>query len=339
MKQVGFWYSDAEPTFPWPLPQKEKWVGQDEFLLNLAWIEAVYWNELVKVQKASKVWNDDFEARQITGKPSIPFWQYNSLTPRWQFIYQFIEHYRGSSTCRCCGESNGYREFRIEDWCWPEGLMHYVKEHNVEPPEDFKQWVLEKTFTGPYIPERELFEAVSDEDAAFIKQASKFGKTEYRLSFTGSAFGNPLFVGRYGKPDVPRADGGEMYQRAMYFDSAEDREMFKAQVTEFLKLLPKFYNTLEWTESEGPLVRKRTVAVLSLLYKGKEYEITKDYGYGYEGHYAIFDWEENNASCDCVRRDAIDEAYPGVFDSSELEEDLCGDGSYPVTKFRIEYRD
>lgn len=342
MKQVGFWYSDAEPTFPWPIPQKEKWTGQDEFLLNLAWIEAIYWDKLTEVHRAN--------AAPEPIKELVPFWEYSATRPRWDFIYQFIEHYRGSSWCRCCSVvsedgqrgvqvSNGHREFRIEDWCWPEGFMHYVKEHNVEPPEDFKQWVLAKTFTGNHIPERELFEAVSHEDAEFIKQAAKYGKTEYRLSFTGAAFGNPLFIGRYGRPNVPRGDSGEMYEQAQYFDSAEDRDMFKAQVIEFLKLLPKFYNTLTWTESEGPMVRKQTIAVLSLLYKGKEYEITKNYGYGYEGHYAIFDWEENHAGCDCVRRKAIADAHPGVVDPEELEEDLCGDGAYPVTRFRIEYHD
>lgn len=348
MKQVGFWYSDAEPSFPMPLAQKEKWVGQDEFLLNLAWIEAVYWNELVTVQKASKVWNDDFEARQITGKPSIPFWQYNPLVPRWQFIYQFIEHYRGSSWCRCCSVasedgdkivSNGYREFRIEDWCWPEGFMHYVREHNVEPPEDFKQWVMEKTFVANRIPEREIFEAVFEEDLRFLKTAEQHNKKEYQLRWHGAACGNPLFVGRYGQPNEMRVDGGTPQYTVKFFDSAEDREFYKKQVQEFLTLLPKHFNTLVFDEAEGPMLRKRTVATLTLLYRGKEYEIQKDFGYGVESRLAIYNWEEGNYEFDCVRVAELDEAYPGVVDQEELEANNHGCDGYPVTSFRIEYLD
>lgn len=60
----------------------------------------------------------------------------------------FLEHsldpeaYRGWSTCRLCGCMNGSREYVQGDWRWPEGLMHYIMVHNVEPSVGFKRDIL-----------------------------------------------------------------------------------------------------------------------------------------------------------------------------------------------------
>lgn len=45
--------------------------------------------------------------------------------------------FAGLSTCRICGESNGSLEFTDGAYQWPEGLAHYVTEHNVRLPEEF----------------------------------------------------------------------------------------------------------------------------------------------------------------------------------------------------------
>jgi hypothetical protein len=39
--------------------------------------------------------------------------------------------YRGVSKCRLCGKSNGSLEFDFNGYTWPEGLIHYILEHNV----------------------------------------------------------------------------------------------------------------------------------------------------------------------------------------------------------------
>ena len=41
----------------------------------------------------------------------------------------------GYSQCRVCGKLNGSREFMNDYFIWPEGLLHYIEEHNVKIPE------------------------------------------------------------------------------------------------------------------------------------------------------------------------------------------------------------
>jgi len=44
--------------------------------------------------------------------------------------------YLGSSTCRVCERwDNGCSEFTDGKYLWPEGLPHYIEEHNVRIPE------------------------------------------------------------------------------------------------------------------------------------------------------------------------------------------------------------
>ena len=53
------------------------------------------------------------------------------------------ERYRGFSICRCCGHANGSGEYRMETfekvYVWPSGLIHYLEEHNIEPPEELRE--------------------------------------------------------------------------------------------------------------------------------------------------------------------------------------------------------
>jgi len=50
--------------------------------------------------------------------------------------------YKGSSRCRICGEWNGSMEYYHEGWVWPEGYMHYIRDHNVKPPAKFIQFIV-----------------------------------------------------------------------------------------------------------------------------------------------------------------------------------------------------
>jgi len=45
--------------------------------------------------------------------------------------------FAGYSDCRFCGEPNGTGERTDGTYVWPEGLAHYVTEHNVRLPEEF----------------------------------------------------------------------------------------------------------------------------------------------------------------------------------------------------------
>lgn len=45
--------------------------------------------------------------------------------------------YLGWSTCRICRKENGFSDFTDDKWIWPEGLAHYVEDHNVRLPREF----------------------------------------------------------------------------------------------------------------------------------------------------------------------------------------------------------
>jgi hypothetical protein len=56
------------------------------------------------------------------------------------------DYFLGYSHCRLCDKDNGCATFVIEQgpdtWCFPEGLCHYFKEHNVHPSRAFYKFVL-----------------------------------------------------------------------------------------------------------------------------------------------------------------------------------------------------
>ena len=55
--------------------------------------------------------------------------------------------YLGWSWCRICKEENGYTDFTDGKWIWPEGLAHYIEEHNVRLPDKFVNHMRSKGFT------------------------------------------------------------------------------------------------------------------------------------------------------------------------------------------------
>lgn len=54
-----------------------------------------------------------------------------------------INRYRGSSTCRICGDRrNGSTELSDGTYIWPQGLAHYVEEHKTTLPAEFIEHIL-----------------------------------------------------------------------------------------------------------------------------------------------------------------------------------------------------
>ncbi|MEV6283405.1 hypothetical protein [Kribbella sp. NPDC051770] len=49
--------------------------------------------------------------------------------------------YMGPATCRVCGRRNGSVELTDFVYVWPEGLSHYLLEHQVRLPEVFVEYV------------------------------------------------------------------------------------------------------------------------------------------------------------------------------------------------------
>jgi len=49
--------------------------------------------------------------------------------------------YRGWSTCRICECRNGSTSMTDGVWLWPSGLAHYLRKHNVKPPQEFINYI------------------------------------------------------------------------------------------------------------------------------------------------------------------------------------------------------
>lgn len=56
--------------------------------------------------------------------------------------------YKGWSTCRVCKKHNGSTEYRKNGWAWPDGLAHYILEHNVRPSLAFQEFILGEPLKG-----------------------------------------------------------------------------------------------------------------------------------------------------------------------------------------------
>jgi hypothetical protein len=48
----------------------------------------------------------------------------------------------GVSSCRFCGRENGALELSDGVWYWPDGLAHYVADHDVRLPSEFVEHTL-----------------------------------------------------------------------------------------------------------------------------------------------------------------------------------------------------
>lgn len=99
---------------------------------------------------------------------AIGFWNGPHTPAGWPDITQFIDPswdaddrefiagylsrgvlgraYMGYSPCRLCGKKdNGYCELSDGVYVWPEGLVHYVVDHDVRLPQEFVQHAIDLT--------------------------------------------------------------------------------------------------------------------------------------------------------------------------------------------------
>lgn len=112
-KREGYWYSDVKFYQHYPMPQPNTFKPEDMavFLPKLKWLEAQ-----IDAKNKSK------------GKATI-------------LQGAFKMHFMGYSECRCCGISNGTGEYYYQGWAWPNGFMHYLEEHKVEPTAAFMVFI------------------------------------------------------------------------------------------------------------------------------------------------------------------------------------------------------
>ncbi|MFF2623213.1 hypothetical protein [Oerskovia jenensis] len=53
-----------------------------------------------------------------------------------------VRYYMGYSPCRLCGRDNGALELSDGVYVWPDGLKHYVADHDVRLPKEFVSHVV-----------------------------------------------------------------------------------------------------------------------------------------------------------------------------------------------------
>lgn len=104
-KHEGYWKIFYNDEFPMPIENSFKPEDKEVFLPKLKWVES-----------------------QIMMKK-------NPITNA--FYMRFL----GYSPCRCCGENNGTGEYYYQGWAWPDGYMHYLEAHNVEPTAAFMVFI------------------------------------------------------------------------------------------------------------------------------------------------------------------------------------------------------
>lgn len=111
-----------------------------------------------QAQKGKKQYHDESKVRLIgfwpdetpkkypdPGEFVDPDWDESERLAVLEFLAQgeMISAWRGHSWCRfsCKNDTNGYRDFSDGYYLWPEGLAHYIQEHQVKLPDEFIQHV------------------------------------------------------------------------------------------------------------------------------------------------------------------------------------------------------
>jgi hypothetical protein len=107
---LGYWRMWF-PAQPWPGETEEQWAGQREKALS---------------------WPDPHDFVDHTWSK-----RERKLVANYLERGTLVNTYRGLSQCRFCKQKNGSGELTDGAFCWPEGLGHYLWEHDVRLPQEF----------------------------------------------------------------------------------------------------------------------------------------------------------------------------------------------------------
>lgn len=120
IEKIGFWYNHEENNkdFPVPVPRDRDVLSQAEMIEHGIFIHKLKTIESILIVDHLKNNHED----------------------------NFVVGYRGSANCRLCDVSAGSHEYRMADtdgteYHWPEGYMHYLEKHYIEPDPEFKKFI------------------------------------------------------------------------------------------------------------------------------------------------------------------------------------------------------
>lgn len=158
------------------------------------------------------------------------------------------------------------------------------------------------------------------------------GRGKYVFRFWGAAMHLPGFSEKYGEPN----EKPDSHVYARWFNTQAELTAFRKELNDFIGPDAAMVRG-EPRENGSPFVTYRVIGVATLRYEGKDYEVRADYGYGYPPRTVIFDWQENNTSCDCRRVPMLARQHPGVVSQAKLDATRKGCfETVPVVAFRIE---
>lgn len=193
----------------------------------------------------------------------------------------------------------------------------------------------------PWYDETAVFDKARAEEARIEAEAPPLTEGTFLLRVWGAAQNDPKFIEKYGKPiepDLPTEGKADSGRHVWWFNTIAGRAIFRNELVQFCSTLEN--STLVYDgDKHGNLVKKRCISVVTLRYNGKDYEVKRSYGYGYPLHTVIFDWEENNMSCDHNRISLINDFHPGVVPEDDPAWDSCGPVYVEVVDFRFEMLD
>lgn len=179
------------------------------------------------------------------------------------------------------------------------------------------------------------------QDSLRLLQQFRTNEQCFLLRVWGAAEEYPQFKDKYGEPNEKRVNStGKVY--AWWFDTKDALDAFKAEMQDFCKTLPNptlVYDVDDDTR-EDILPKKNVGVTVTLRYQGKDYIVKKSYGYGYPLGTVIFDWEENNLSCDYNRLSLLDDFHPGILAPEDVDNGRSyTEGQVPVMAFEFELTD
>lgn len=142
-------------------------------------------------------------------------------------------------------------------------------------------------------------------------------KYEYMLH-TWGGFYNPEYASIHG-----RSAG------YYFFDTKEELDSYLSELKTIEEKLKAF--SLATSIEEGRHVRYRTIATMKMIYKGKPYDYTHDFGYAYPVEAAHFMFKEGNYMCDCNRSLFLKRNY------SDVQKKDCGH-EIELSEFKVEQK-
>lgn len=118
---------------------------------SISSIDEQFWGHRNKNRKTFGYWRRSFDSKYNDLPFPTDFTDHNwDIGERNKLIdilktANVDESWLGWSNCRICGKMNGSKCMELNGLVFPEGLSHYIEEHDLRPPEEILKIIYEKS--------------------------------------------------------------------------------------------------------------------------------------------------------------------------------------------------